>query len=174
MSEQALNEKLLANSVCFGCGPSNSQGLQVKVHYDPHDPERIMGLFLPDSTLIGFPGITHGGIVFTALDCIACWAGMMLTKGPKALWLLRSAQVTYHRPARAGEPVHLSARIPNPGEVGRVQTVRNDARNEAGELLVNGLYKIVPLSPKKFMSVLGIEKLPEDWASWLESTEDTA
>lgn len=171
MSEQALNERLIADSVCFGCGPSNSQGLKLKVDYDPNDPEKIIGLFLPDASLIGFPGITHGGIVFTALDCIACWSGMMLTKGPKALWLLRSAQVTYHRPAREGEPLYLSATIPNLAEAGRVQTVHNEARNESGDLLVNGQYKIVPLSPKKFMTVLGVKKLPEGWASWLKSTE---
>tara|TARA_B100000029_G_scaffold516275_2_gene628332 strand:- start:8472 stop:8981 length:510 start_codon:yes stop_codon:yes gene_type:complete len=169
LSAQALNVKLLGESVCFGCGPANTQGLNIKVHYDPDNSENVIGHFTPDPKLIGFPGITHGGVIFTALDCMACWAGMLLTTGAKSLWLTRSAQVTYHRPARESEPVFLSAYIPELDESSRIQVVHSAAKNESGDLLVNGRYKMIALSPKKFMSVLGIEKLPEDWASWVDS-----
>ena len=171
MDGRALNEELLGQTRCFGCGPSNPRGLQLKVHRDPDDRNRILGQFVPTGALIGFPGITHGGVVFTALDCMASWAGMMLTEGPRAIWVLRSARVTYHRPALEGEPVRLAARIPEPGAPGAPQRVHNEARNPAGELLVNGQYKIVPLSPARYASVLGVETLPEDWATWLESRE---
>lgn len=172
MPDLTLNESLLRECRCFGCGLSNPLGLQLKVFRDPTEPDRIVGRFTPGEALIGFPGITHGGVVFTALDCLATWAGMMLSSGPKALWVLRSAQVTYHRPAREGEPLHLSATIPERARPGASQMVHNEARNEAGDLLVNGRYKIVPLTPEKFMSVLNLDELPRDWAAWLESDED--
>ena len=140
----------------------------MKVHLDPGDSERIVGRFTPSEAFIGFPGITHGGVVFTALDCMATWAGMMLMEGPKALWLLRNAQVTYHRPAREGEPLNLSATIPKRAKLGAPQLVHNEARNEAGDLLVHGRYKIVPLTADKFKSVLAIDEMPQDWASWLD------
>ena len=171
MAERALNERFLGEGQCFGCGPANPGGLKLQVHQDPVDPEQIVGHFLPDESLIGFPGITHGGVVFTALDCMASWAGMMLAGGPKAIWVLRSAQVTYHRPALAGELVNLTARIPQRGEPGGPQLVHNEARNEAGDLLVNGQYKIVPLSSQRFKSLLDIDEMPGDWAAWLDSPE---
>lgn len=175
VAEPALNERFLEEGRCFGCGSSNPVGLQLKVRRDPDDHAQILGRFVPGEALIGFPGITHGGVVFTALDCLATWAGMMLVEGPKALWLLRSASITYHRPAREGQPVNLSARIPQRAKRGAPQLVHNEARDESGDLLVNGQYKIVPLSPEKFKSVLGIDELPADWAKWLESpkTSDT-
>lgn len=167
MVETTLNEQFLRECECFGCGTSNPNGLQLKVRLDPSDSERIVGRFTPSEALIGFPGITHGGVVFTALDCMATWAGMMLVEGPKALWLLRTAQVTYHRPAREGEPLSLSATIPKQAKLGAPQLVHNEARNEAGDLLVHGQYKIVPLTADKFKSVLAIDEMPQDWASWL-------
>ena len=171
MADPALNERLLIEGRCFGCGSSNPNGLKLKVNHDPGDPEQIIGHFVPHESFIGVPGITHGGVLFTALECMASWAGMMLVGGPKAIWLLRSAQVTYHRPARAGELVNLVARIPQRAEPSGPQLVHNEARNDSGDLLVNGQYKIVPLSPKKFKSLLGIDEMPADWAGWLESPE---
>jgi acyl-coenzyme A thioesterase PaaI-like protein len=171
LADRALKERLLSEGRCFGCGSSNPSGLKLKVHHDPGDPEQITGHFVPHESFIGFPGITHGVVVFTALDCMASWAGMMLVGGPRAIWLLRSARVTYHRPALAGELVNLAARIPKHAEPSEPQLVHNEARNEMGDLLVNGQYKIVPFSSRKFKALLGIDEMPADWAAWLELPE---
>ena len=67
------------------------------------------GEFRPRPEVAGIPGITHGGALYTTMDCMATWAGMAL-KRTKALWVLRSATMTYHRPAHAGDPISLRRR----------------------------------------------------------------
>lgn len=93
MNETLLSTHALPGNVCFGCGPENANGLGVSIFRDPGDPKRILGEFRPREHMIGFPGITHGGAIYTALDCMATWSGMVLRK-TKALWVLRPRHAT--------------------------------------------------------------------------------
>ena len=70
MTENLLSTELLPENVCFGCGQKNPNGLRVAVFRDPRDPKRILGEFDPQDYMIGFPGITHGGAIYTALAWI--------------------------------------------------------------------------------------------------------
>ena len=46
--------------------------------------------------------------------------------------------------------------------------VHTEARNPAGELLTEGMFKVVPLTPDRFKEVAGIEEMPEEWRQMLE------
>ena len=105
-----MEKKLeLAGNVCFGCGQDNPDGLQILISRDPANAERILGEFKAQNHMIGFPGITHGGAIYTALDCMATWSGMVL-RGTKAMWILRSAEIKYHRPAMQAEKMPKTLR----------------------------------------------------------------
>ena len=106
----AREEFVLPSNACFGCGEANSHGLQVSIYRDPDAPDCLLGEFLPGPDMIGLPGVTHGGAIYTAMDCMATWSGMVL-KRTKAMWVLRSAATTYHRPAVEGAPISLSASL---------------------------------------------------------------
>jgi acyl-CoA thioesterase FadM len=116
--------------------------------------------------MIGFPGITHGGLVYTALDCMATWSGMVLRK-TKAMWVLRSATVKYHRPPLQGAPIALSTLLEEEGDEWEAIQIRGEARNSAGDLLVEGSFKVIPVPPEKFKTMTGIRELPESWSRWL-------
>jgi len=98
MTENLMNMELLSlpGNACYGCGQDNSKGLQISVYRNPEIPNRILGEFDPSAHMIGFPGITHGGAIYTALDCMATWSGMVLRR-TKAMWVLRSATMTLPR-----------------------------------------------------------------------------
>ncbi len=99
-SALCLQHELAPNSICFGCGPANRQGLQLKSfvlktnlvrqwvdhlsHQQvpsmlsssvPHD--RLVGYFRPASHHQAFSGTVNGGILGALLDCqmnwTACW-----------------------------------------------------------------------------------------------------
>lgn len=69
--EQILNRDLLPNNQCFGCGLENPAGLRIEVIRDPGSAVTLRAHFLPSPGVAGFPGITHGGAIYTALDCLS-------------------------------------------------------------------------------------------------------
>jgi acyl-coenzyme A thioesterase PaaI-like protein len=157
------NQLILPENVCFGCGQDNAHGLGITVHRDPPDPRRILGKFAPQDHMIGFPGITHGGVIYTAMDCMATWTGMVL-RNSKALWVLRSATMKYHQPALQGQPLSLSATIEDgDDDPWKAIGVKIEARNSKGELLAEGQFKCIPLPPGKFKAITGMKELPANW-----------
>ena len=171
MAEDKMNLELLSlkENKCFGCGPENRYGLRISVHRDLLNANRIVGEFHPSEYMTGFPGITHGGAIYTALDCMATWSGMALRK-TKAIWMLRSSTMTYHRPAFQGKPISLSAVIEKKGAEWDAIEVHGEAHNPEGNLLADGLFKVIPVAPDKFMAMTGIDKLPEGLADWLDDS----
>jgi len=55
-----------ADSLCFGCGPDKRRGLRLNFAMD--NSSAMAAEWIPDSDLEGFRGVTHGGLVSTALD----------------------------------------------------------------------------------------------------------
>ena len=167
MMDKVLNRDLLPGNVCFGCGHENPQGLRIEIRQDPEDSKRLVGVFHPTSHMIGFPGITHGGAIYSALDCMAFWTPTLLRSEPKAFWILRSANIRYLRPAHEGKPLSLSACIKQEGDQWDPVVVRTEARDEKGRLLVECNFEVVPLPLDTFKRVADIEELPANWSNFL-------
>lgn len=167
MTESSLSDTLLPGNDCFGCGPANPHGLHIVVRRDPEHPDRILGEFNPQQHMTGFPGITHGGAIYTALDCMASWNGMVLRQS-KAIWILRSATMKYHRPAFQGRPLALSATIQVEGDdQWQAIAVHAEACDAQGHLLAEGDFKVIPLPPDKFKAMIGVSALPGNWEKLL-------
>jgi len=165
VSASPVNDTIPGN-VCFGCGPGNAAGLGIEIFRDPESPGRLLGRFEARPEQAGFPGITHGGALYAALDCMATWSGMLLAD-TRALWVLRSASMRYLRPALAGRPLALSAEIEKAAGAWEPIVVRCEARDADGVLLARGSFDVVPLPPEKFLAITGLSELPEGWARWL-------
>ena len=65
---------------CFVCGPNNPIGLKLEFHID--DDDVCHANFTPGPDHCGYDGVTHGGIVFSALDDVM--ANWIFLKGLKA------------------------------------------------------------------------------------------
>ncbi len=164
---QILNRTILPDSDCFGCGFSNANGLHVEITRDSDNSDQLLATLQPGNHMTGFPGITHGGVIYTAMDCLAAWVPRILRSDTKAIWILRSATVKYHKAARQGETLSLTGSIASEGKQWQPVEVRTEARNPAGDLLTDGAFKVVPLTPDRFKQVAGIEEIPEAWRAML-------
>ena len=73
-SEQSLQDQFAPNSICYGCGPDNTQGLQIKSFVNKNS---VTAHFTPQAHHHAFPGVLNGGIIASILDChcnwTACW-----------------------------------------------------------------------------------------------------
>ena len=173
MSADVLNRDLLPGNDCFGCGHENPHGLRVEVTDDGADPDGLTGRFVPPSHATGFPGITHGGALFTAMDCLATW--VVALRGPQddRYWLLQSSDLSYRKAAPAGKPLRLAGRL-----VGRESSegrerllVRVEIRDEEGDMVAEGDFHEVPVTGEELRQLAGIEGIPDAWRGLFERGE---
>ena len=86
---------------CFVCGPQNPIGLKLSFTIDEDNICRSQ--FTPAENHCGYDGVTHGGIVFSALDDVM--ANWLFLKGFKAF--TAKCEVRYRDALPIGTPVRL-------------------------------------------------------------------
>ena len=93
---------------CFGCGPTNPQGLHLVFNTDTSNPEAITATahLQLDRMHEGPPGHIHGGIVAALLD----EAMSKLNRPLNVLAMTRHMEVDYLKPAPLYQPLVLVAR----------------------------------------------------------------
>ncbi|HXW53050.1 MAG TPA: PaaI family thioesterase [Myxococcota bacterium] len=67
---KSLQDTYAPNNQCFGCGPSNPQGLQIKSMVEG---DVVVASFVPKSYHQAFDNVLSGGICGTLLDCHSNW-----------------------------------------------------------------------------------------------------
>ena len=90
---------------CFGCGPSNPQGLHLQFAFDRHDPRGITATAIVELTRFheGPPGHIHGGVIAVLMD-----EAMSKLNAPlDVLAMTRHMEVDYLRPCPLGVPLTL-------------------------------------------------------------------
>ena len=65
-----VQQKFAPNSICFGCGPANKDGLQI---ISQRIENGLYLEFMPEQHHQAFPGMINGGIIGTLLDCHGNW-----------------------------------------------------------------------------------------------------
>lgn len=89
---------------CFVCGPQNPIGLRINFSLD--DDQICHGAFTPSRNHQGFDGVTHGGILFSALDDVmANWLFLQGIRGYTA-----RCEVRYRAPLPLDTTVALEGR----------------------------------------------------------------
>ncbi len=110
-------QQYMPSDVCFGCGHSNHDGLQIKSYWDG---DECICVFKPEQQHQGWPGITCGGIISTLIDCHAgCTAvahayreeGREVGSAPTIWCATAFLKVDYLRPTPIEAPVTIRARV---------------------------------------------------------------
>jgi acyl-coenzyme A thioesterase PaaI-like protein len=70
MSALSLQERYAPQSVCFGCGPANAEGLHIRSFVSG---EELVSNWTPQPHHNAFPGTLNGGIIGVLLDCHCNW-----------------------------------------------------------------------------------------------------
>jgi len=78
---KSLQETYAYATRCYGCGPSNDQGLRIRSFEEDGD---FVMRFTPEEHHQAFPGMLNGGMIGTLMDCHSNWTAaihLMRAKG---------------------------------------------------------------------------------------------
>lgn len=113
MSEACLQIQYSPNGRCFGCGPNNPEGLQLRSF--SRDQE-VVAQWHPSDKHQAFPGMLNGGIIGTLLDCHSNWTAAwhlmqqgQLTQPPCTVTAEYAVKLL--RPTPLHAPLDLVARV---------------------------------------------------------------
>lgn len=117
MNEVAFQDAIPANH-CYGCGPANANGLQIKSYWDGGESTCT---FRPQPHHSAGPKqYLNGGIIATLIDChCICTAmanayrreGRAIGAAPEIWYVTGAMNVSYQKPTPIDRPVTLRARI---------------------------------------------------------------
>lgn len=167
MRSEPINAEMLEANGCFGCGHNNPKGLQIDLFKVEDAPGQIIGTFRPTDDMVGFPGVVHGGAIYTALDCLATWVATINGSRTEALWLLKKAEMEYHAPAQSSEKLKLRGSIDETANSRTSMTVRVEATRVTGEIVASGVFHEVAVPTDRFLEITERDHLPENWESFL-------
>ncbi len=112
---------------CFACGPDNPVSLGMRMRLVG---ERCIGEFTPREEHCGWTGVTHGGLLFTALDEImANWLHLNGEHGFTA-----RSEVRFREPVPTGTPLVLDAELIERRR--RLVSLRARARRRSDDVVV--------------------------------------
>jgi len=70
---KSLQDQFAPNLICFGCGPANEKGLQIKSFVSG---DKLIATYTPQPYHLAFEGMVNGGIIGTLLDCHLNWTAV--------------------------------------------------------------------------------------------------
>lgn len=110
---QSLQDRYAPKNACFGCGPANQDGLQIKSFVEG---DAIVCSWQPAAMHQAFPGVLNGGIIGALLDCHCNWAAayhLMQAQGLNAPPCTVTAEygIKLRRPTPTDGPVSLRAEL---------------------------------------------------------------
>ncbi len=110
---KSLQDQFAPNLICFGCGPANPRGLQIKSYVVG---DKVIASFVPQPHHQAFEGILNGGIIGVLLDCHLNWtAAWHLMKKNKLdvppCSVTAKYEVTFEKPTPSEGQLHLKSWI---------------------------------------------------------------
>ena len=122
---EVLNDK--NTKICFVCGVENPLGLHVPFTRDGERGSRAT--YTVRSEHVGWPGLIHGGLLFTLMDESVAWA--LYFNGLRGV--TAKAETRFRRPAPVGAPLVITGSIVERARrlvQVRAEVQRADADNE--------------------------------------------
>jgi len=115
-TEHSLQETFGRHTICFGCGPSNPDGLQIRSFPSESDADEVLAEWTPELKHQAFPGIMNGGIIGALMDCHSNWTAawhLMRQRGAEKppTTVTADFHVKMLKPTPIDGPVRLTARV---------------------------------------------------------------
>jgi len=115
---QAIQDQIAGNH-CFGCGPRNEGGLQIKSYWSGDNETSVR--FQPQQHHCAGPAdLVNGGIIATVIDCHCVCTAMAhayrlenrpIGSDPQLWFVTGSLQVSYQAPTPIDRPLIVNAQI---------------------------------------------------------------
>lgn len=128
-ANQSLQDTFAPRNRCFGCGPANELGLQIKSFVEGSE---LVARWRPQSHHEAFAGMLNGGICGALLDCHCNWAAAHHLMGVRSeavppCTVTAEYTIALKRPTPTDIELALRARV--------VETLGDDRVWVEGELL---------------------------------------
>ncbi len=113
MNGKSVQDQYAPNSICFGCGPANENGLKIKSYRINNGLEME---FDPVEKHQAFPGVINGGIIGSLIDCHGNWTAAIAIMEKNELesplcTVTAQYEVKLKRPTPLGHTLKLKSRI---------------------------------------------------------------
>ncbi|MCL4465415.1 MAG: PaaI family thioesterase [Chloroflexi bacterium] len=154
MSEKSATRRQPGYRKCFVCGNENPIGLKVAFY---HDGQKVWTEFTPGDQHQGYPGVMHGGIIYTLLDETIGRVAFL-----KDMWVVTARmQVRYRQPVHVGQKLRIEAEIVRVR--GRVLEAAGRALLPDGKVAAeaNGLFMELPASYRQELAEIVFEEPSE-------------
>ena len=107
-----VQEEYASKSICYGCGPANSNGLQIKSF---RSDDGLDLWFKPKTEHQAFPGVINGGIIGSIFDCHGNWTAAISIFNDQKLNRFPSTvtanySVTLLKPTPYGEMLYFTGK----------------------------------------------------------------
>lgn len=122
---EAVQDAAWPDGTCYGCGPANSDGLQLK-SYLSEDGDQLVASFDPDERYIsGAPNVAYGGLIASLIDCQSMWTAITFAHIEEErsftdgliLYVTAELNVEYRDPTPLDQLIELRSYVD--GDVGR-------------------------------------------------------
>ena len=113
MNEKSVQEQYAPNSICFGCGPANEKGLQIKSYRIDNGLEME---FECEEKHQAFPGVVNGGIIGSLIDCHGNWTAAIAIMDKNGndepqCTVIAQYEVKFKKPTPFGSKLKLKSRV---------------------------------------------------------------
>lgn len=115
---QSLQDRYAPGNACFGCGPSNPQGLRIQ---SVVEGDEVVCTWTPQKHHEAWENMLNGGICGTLLDCHSNWTAAHHLMGRQGrdtppCTVTADFHVTLLRPTPTDGPLRLRARVVDSSE----------------------------------------------------------
>ena len=138
---------------CFGCGPHNHAGMQLRFR---REGDAVVTTFHAREGWEGPPGIVHGGLQATLADEIGAWTLVGLRQ---RFGFTASAQLRWLRPARTDRPIEARGSLIEDDDTGAAVRVK---LTQDGRTVLTGRLRYAYATVEQAERILG-QPLPEAW-----------
>lgn len=107
-------------ATCYGCGPANAQGLQIKSYWSEDGSEVVCSFQPRPEQNAGFPNVMYGGLAASLIDCHSIWTAIAWTyrdedrghgSPPSLSYVTGDLNIRFLKPIALDLPVLLRARM---------------------------------------------------------------
>ena len=118
MAEELSFQDQGATTLCYGCGPANERGLQIKSRWDGEDA--VSTWTAEPHHCGGTREVVNGGVIATLLDCHSMNLAIArayrderrpIGSAPRVFFVTANMNINYRRPTPLGKPLELHASI---------------------------------------------------------------
>lgn len=115
-SGPCLQERYAPQSICYGCGPANAEGLHIRSFPIRDGESALTAEWAPAPRHQAFPGTLNGGVIGTLLDCHSNWTAayhLMQRRGADTPPTTVTAEysIRLRRPTPVARPLTLRSRV---------------------------------------------------------------